>query len=78
MGWGDRTFTVGGSRLRDEDGRFVVEKPNYRPHWLLPGGGVDLPATDELARTHAAIPVSGTITEEQVAEVVAAVGAVLA
>ncbi|MGP5088275.1 NUDIX domain-containing protein [Brachybacterium tyrofermentans] len=27
--------------LRDEDGRFVVEKPNYRDHWLLPGGGVD-------------------------------------
>lgn len=27
--------------LRDEHGRFVIEKPNYRDHWLLPGGGVD-------------------------------------
>lgn len=27
--------------LRDERGRFVIEKPNYRDHWLLPGGGVD-------------------------------------
>ncbi|GAA1489775.1 NUDIX domain-containing protein [Brachybacterium sacelli] len=27
--------------LRDEQGRFVVEDPNYRDHWLLPGGGVD-------------------------------------
>ena len=27
--------------LRDEHGRFLIEKPNYRDHWLLPGGGVD-------------------------------------
>lgn len=27
--------------LRDEQGRFLIEKPNYRDHWLLPGGGVD-------------------------------------
>lgn len=27
--------------LRDETGRFVIEKPIYRDHWLLPGGGVD-------------------------------------
>ena len=27
--------------LRDEHGHLVIEKPNYRDHWLLPGGGVD-------------------------------------
>lgn len=27
--------------LRDETGRFVIEKPIYRDNWLLPGGGVD-------------------------------------
>ncbi|WP_010532966.1 NUDIX domain-containing protein [Brachybacterium squillarum] len=27
--------------LRDETGRVLVEDPNYRDHWLLPGGGVD-------------------------------------
>ncbi|WP_114856175.1 NUDIX hydrolase [Brachybacterium sp. YJGR34] len=34
-------ITSGAVILRDEDDRFVVEKPNYRDHWLLPGGGVD-------------------------------------
>lgn len=33
--------TSGAVILRDERGRFVIEKPNYRDHWLLPGGGVD-------------------------------------
>ncbi len=27
--------------LRDEHGRIVVEYPNYRNHWLLPGGCID-------------------------------------
>ncbi|MGP9536403.1 NUDIX domain-containing protein [Brachybacterium sp. AOP43-C2-M15] len=36
-----KAITSGAVILRDEDGRFVIEKPNYRPHWLLPGGGVD-------------------------------------
>ena len=36
-----KVVTSGAVILRDEDGRFVVEKPNYRDHWLLPGGGVD-------------------------------------
>lgn len=31
----------GAAIIRDEHGRFVIEKPNYRDHWLLPGGGVD-------------------------------------
>jgi dTDP-3-amino-3,4,6-trideoxy-alpha-D-glucose transaminase len=43
-----------------------------------PDGLADLPVTDELARTHLALPVSATITPEQVDEVVAAVGIVLA
>lgn len=33
--------TSGAVILRDEHGRFVIEKPIYRDHWLLPGGGVD-------------------------------------
>ncbi len=36
----------------------------------LLGGAVDLPGTEEAARTHLAIPVSAAITREQVAEVV--------
>lgn len=36
-----KVITSGAVILRDEDGRFVIEKPNYRAHWLLPGGGVD-------------------------------------
>ena len=27
--------------LRDEHDHLAIEKPNYRDHWLLPGGGVD-------------------------------------
>ncbi|MGP9693380.1 NUDIX domain-containing protein [Brachybacterium sp. AOP25-B2-12] len=36
-----KVITSGAVILRDETGRFVIEKPNYRDHWLLPGGGVD-------------------------------------
>jgi dTDP-4-amino-4,6-dideoxygalactose transaminase len=36
------------------------------------GAGVELPATDEAARTHLAIPMSPVLTREQVGEVVAA------
>lgn len=36
-----KVVTSGAVILRDEHGRFVIEKPNYREHWLLPGGGVD-------------------------------------
>ena len=36
------------------------------------GAGVELPATDEAARTHLAIPLSSVLTREQVDEVVAA------
>jgi dTDP-3-amino-3,4,6-trideoxy-alpha-D-glucose transaminase len=43
-----------------------------------PDGLTDLPVTDELARTHLALPVNAAITEEQVGEVVAAVAQVLA
>ncbi|HEV2060659.1 MAG TPA: DegT/DnrJ/EryC1/StrS family aminotransferase [Solirubrobacteraceae bacterium] len=41
------------------------------------GAGVELPATDEVARTHLAIPMSPVLNAEQVTEVVAAVGAAL-
>jgi len=39
------------------------------------GAGVELPATDEAARTHLAIPMSPVLTREQVDEVVAGVAA---
>jgi dTDP-4-amino-4,6-dideoxygalactose transaminase len=48
--------------------------PTHRqPAMLEYAGGVQLPATDELARTHLAIPMSPVLTEAQAAEVVAAV-----
>ena len=40
--------------------------------------GVELPVTDDLARTHLAIPMSPVLSAEQAAEVTAAVRAVLA
>ena len=36
-----KVITSGAVILRDELDRIVIEKPNYRDHWLLPGGGVD-------------------------------------
>lgn len=36
-----KIISSGAVILRDEFGHVVVEKPNYRDHWLLPGGGVD-------------------------------------
>ena len=42
------------------------------------GAGVELPATDEVARTHLAIPVSPVLTAEQAAEVTGCIRAALA
>ncbi len=36
-----KAITSGAVILRDEHDHLVIEKPNYRDHWLLPGGGVD-------------------------------------
>ncbi|ATG50759.1 ADP-ribose pyrophosphatase [Brachybacterium vulturis] len=36
-----KVITSGAVILRDEHDHLVIEKPNYRDHWLLPGGGVD-------------------------------------
>lgn len=53
--------------------RTYYRVPIHRqPPMLGYGAGADLPATDEAARTHLAIPVSAAITREQVREVVAA------
>ncbi len=49
-------------------------QPAMRPY----AGGVDLPATDDVARTHLAIPMSPVLTREQAAEVVEAAHAVAA
>ncbi len=51
----------------------VHRQPAMRPY----AAGVELPATDELARTHLAIPMSPVLTREQADEVVAAVASAL-
>ena len=53
--------------------------PVHRQPAMAPyGAGLELPATDEAARTHLAIPMSPVLDGEQAAEVVAAVRAALA
>jgi dTDP-3-amino-3,4,6-trideoxy-alpha-D-glucose transaminase len=47
--------------------------PLHRQAAMRPWSDVDLPGTDEAARTHLAIPMSPVLTREQVGEVVAAV-----
>ena len=49
--------------------------PLHRQAAMQPWSDVDLPGTDEAARTHLAIPMSPVLTGEQAAEVVAAVRA---
>jgi dTDP-4-amino-4,6-dideoxygalactose transaminase len=50
--------------------RTPVHKQESMAEW---GHGVELPVTDELARTHLALPLSAALTRDQVDEVVAAV-----
>ena len=47
--------------------------PLHRQAAMRPWSGVDLPGTDEAARTHLAIPISPVLTREQAGEVVAAI-----
>ena len=49
--------------------------PLHRQAAMRPWGDVELPGTDEAARTHLAIPMSAVLTGEQAGEVVAAVRA---
>ncbi len=59
---------------RGVESRSYYRTPVHRqPAMVEWGAGADLPATDEAARTHLALPISAAITREQVAEVVAAV-----
>jgi dTDP-3-amino-3,4,6-trideoxy-alpha-D-glucose transaminase len=59
----------------------IANKPYYRtpvhrqPAMRAWGDGLDLPGTEEAARTHLAIPISPVLTRAQVDEVVAAVRA---
>jgi 8-oxo-dGTP diphosphatase len=34
-------FVTAGALITDTDGRVLLVKPNYRDHWLLPGGAAD-------------------------------------
>jgi dTDP-3-amino-3,4,6-trideoxy-alpha-D-glucose transaminase len=72
---------VAGLQERGIGARAYYRTPVHRQAPMAafqPDGLADLPVTDELARTHLALPISATITEEQIAEVVGAVGDVLA
>ncbi len=57
--------------------RAYYRTPLHRQEALRPWAGADLPVTDELARTHLALPMSPVLDAAQAAEVVAAVRAVL-
>jgi dTDP-4-amino-4,6-dideoxygalactose transaminase len=59
--------------------RAYYRLPTHRQAAMLEiAAGVELPVTDDLARTHLAIPMSPVLSAEQAAEVTAAVRAVLA
>jgi dTDP-3-amino-3,4,6-trideoxy-alpha-D-glucose transaminase len=66
-------------QLRDALGAAGVEArayyrtPIHRQRAMAAFAGAELPATDELARTHLALPVSAAMRRDQVDEVVAAV-----
>ncbi len=67
-----------GSRAPGVEARAYYRTPVHRqPAMAAFAGGVDLPATDELARTHLALPMSPVLSAEQAAEVVAAARAAL-
>ena len=54
--------------------RVYYRAPIHRQPAMLPyGAGADLPATDELVRTHLAIPIGPTMSAEQVQEVVSVI-----
>jgi dTDP-4-amino-4,6-dideoxygalactose transaminase len=53
--------------------RAYYRTPIHRQPAMAELGGTELPATDELARTHLALPVSAAMRRDQVDEVVAAV-----
>ena len=60
------------------EARAYYRTPVHRQPAMAPfAGGADLPATDELARTHLALPMSPVLSAEQAAEVVAAARATL-
>jgi dTDP-3-amino-3,4,6-trideoxy-alpha-D-glucose transaminase len=53
--------------------RAYYRTPIHRQPAMAELGGAELPATDELARTHLALPVSAAMRRDQIDEVVAAV-----
>jgi dTDP-3-amino-3,4,6-trideoxy-alpha-D-glucose transaminase len=57
--------------------RGYYRTPVHRQAAMRPYAGAELPVTDELARTHLALPMSPVLSAGQAAEVVAAVRAVL-
>jgi dTDP-3-amino-3,4,6-trideoxy-alpha-D-glucose transaminase len=76
-------YVVASERVERLQAALSAAGVGYKPYYRTPihkqppmrewGHGVELPATDEAARTHLAIPMSPVLTEAQVGEVVAAV-----
>jgi dTDP-3-amino-3,4,6-trideoxy-alpha-D-glucose transaminase len=76
-------YVVASERVKQLEATLAAAGVGYKPYYRTPihkqppmhewHHGVELPATDEAARTHLAIPMSPVLTREQVNEVVAAV-----
>lgn len=62
-------------RTRGVEARGYYRTPVHRQPAMLPWRGADLPVTDELARTHLALPIGPWLTLQQAAEVVGGVQA---
>jgi dTDP-3-amino-3,4,6-trideoxy-alpha-D-glucose transaminase len=63
-------------RARGVEARGYYRTPVHRQPGMAPwGAGVELPGTEEAARTHLALPIGPWLTAEHVAEVAAAVAA---
>ncbi|MGB2712041.1 MAG: DegT/DnrJ/EryC1/StrS family aminotransferase, partial [Conexibacter sp.] len=76
----ERADTIGAALAAAGHGQKAYYRtPVHRqPAMARWGAGVELPATDEVARTHLAIPISPVLSAAQAAEVTAAISAALA
>jgi dTDP-3-amino-3,4,6-trideoxy-alpha-D-glucose transaminase len=76
-------YVIASERIEQLEATLAAAGIGYKPYYRTPihkqppmhewGHGVELPATDQAARTHLAIPMSPVLSEGQVGEVVAAV-----
>ncbi len=81
-------YVIRSERVVDVEAALREAGHGYKAYYRTPihrqpamaawGAGVSLPATDELARTHLAIPMSPVLSPEQATEVTGAIGRALA